>query len=107
MAAYENDLETDIYDEFVQFHKLLKTDLGKPAVELQKSAESVELRMTGANLQIVFPNIEVGLRIYLCLMATNCSGERSFSKLKRIKNERRSTMHQERLNRLTLMSLCH
>ena len=69
MAAYENDLETDIYDEFVQFHKLLKTDLGKPAVELQQSAESVELRMykliTGANLQTVFPNIEVGLRIYL------------------------------------------
>jgi len=24
VAAYENDLETDIYDEFVQFHKLLK-----------------------------------------------------------------------------------
>lgn len=113
VAAYENDLETDIYDEFVQFHKLLKTDLGKPVVEREphQSAESVELRMykliTGANLQTVFPNIEVGLRIYLCLMVTNCSGERSFSKLKRIKNELRSTMHQERLNRLTLMSLEH
>ena len=35
----------------------------------------------------------------------NCSGGRSFSKLKRTKNELRSTMHQERLNRLTLMSL--
>ena len=97
--------------EFVQFHKLLKTDLGKPVVELHQSAESVELRtyklITGATMPTVFPNIEVGLRIYLCLMATNCSGERSFSKLKRIKNERRSTMHQERLNRLTLMSLCH
>ena len=113
VAAYDNDLETDIYDEFIQFHKLLKTDLGKPVVEREphQSAESVELRMykliTSANLQTVFPNIEVGLRIYLCLMVTNCSGERSFSKLKRIKNELRSTMHQERLNRLTLMSLEH
>ena len=44
---------------------------------------------------------------YLCLMVTNCSGERSFSKLKRIKNELLSAMHQERLNRLTLMSLEH
>ena len=45
VAAYENDLETDIYDEFVQFRKLLKTDLGKPVVEQHQSAESVELRM--------------------------------------------------------------
>ena len=112
VVAYENDLETDIYDEFVQFHKLLKTDLGKPLVEQHQSAESVELRMykliTGANLHTVFfQNIEVGLRIYLCLMVTNCSGEHSFSKLKRIKNELRSTMHQERLNRRTLISLEH
>ena len=97
--------------EFVQFHKLLKTDLGKPVVELHQSAESIELRtyklITGAIMPTVFPNIEVGLRIYLCLTVTNCSGERSFSKLKRIENELRSTMHQERLNRLTLMSLEH
>ena len=67
-TAYENDLETDIYDEFVQFHKLLKTDLGKPVVEPpHQSAESaVELRVIwsklikGTNLQTVFPNIEVG-----------------------------------------------
>jgi len=26
VAAHENDLETYIYDEFVQFQKLLKTD---------------------------------------------------------------------------------
>jgi len=25
VAAYENDLETDIYDEFVHFHKFVKT----------------------------------------------------------------------------------
>jgi len=59
VVAYQNDLETDIYDEFVQFHKLL----GKPIDERHQSAEFVELRMykliTGANLQTVFPNIEV------------------------------------------------
>jgi hypothetical protein len=40
-------------------------------------------------------------------MVTNCCGERSFSTLKRIKNELRSTMRQTRLNRLTLNSLEH
>ena len=37
-----------------------------------------------------FPNIEIALRIYLSLMVSNCSCERSFSKLKRIKNELRN-----------------
>ena len=28
-----------------------------------------------------FPNLNITLRIYLCLMVSNCTGERSFSKL--------------------------
>jgi len=45
VAPYENELETDINDEFVQFHKLLKTDFGKPVVKQHQSAESVEHRV--------------------------------------------------------------
>ena len=43
-------------------------------------------------IQAVFPNVETILRLFLCLVVTNCSGERSFSKLKRIKSVLRSTM---------------
>ena len=49
------------------------------------------------DLVSTFPNIEVTLRVYLCFMVSNCSGERTFSQLKRIKNELRSTMGQNRL----------
>ena len=52
-----------------------------------------------------FPNIEIALWIYLSLMITNATGERSFSKQKLIKNAHRSTMGQNRLNRLSLMSI--
>ena len=113
LAAYESDIDADIVDEFIQFHTLLQTELGKPVSEPMKSesADCIELRMykliMHANLQSVFPNTEVALRLFLCLMVTYCSGERSFSKLKRIKNELRSTMRQERLNHLTLMSIEH
>ena len=55
-------------------------------------------------LETVFPNIEVALRIYLSLMISNCSGERSFSILCYIKNSYRSTMGQRRLNDLILLS---
>jgi hypothetical protein len=33
VAAYESDLEEDSVDEFIQFHKLLKMELGKPVAE--------------------------------------------------------------------------
>ena len=42
------------------------------------------LYMTG--VYRAFPNTEAALRIYLSLIATNCSGERSFSQLKRNKD---------------------
>jgi len=54
---------------------------------------------------ITFSNIDIILRMYLCLMCSNCSGGRSFSKLKQIKNELRSSMSQQRLNHLLLMSI--
>ena len=53
--------------------------------------ESLELRMyrliVANNMEIVFPNTWIALRIYLSLMLSNCSAEWSFSKLRRIKNE--------------------
>ena len=48
-------------------------------------------------LTSTFPNVEITLQIYLCLMVT---GEKSFSKIKHLKNTHRSTMAQEALNRL-------
>jgi len=56
------------------------------------------------NLISLFPNTDIILRIYLSLMYSNCSGGRSFFKLKRIKNELRSSTSQQRLNHLSLMS---
>ena len=59
-------------------------------------------------LEATFPNIDVVLRMFLSTAATNCSGERSFSTLKRIKNVHRSTMGQERLSALTILQIeCH
>ena len=55
-------------------------------------------------LKTVYPNVEIILKIFVCTPATNCSAERSFSCLKRIKNYQRSTMSQQRLN--ALATLC-
>ena len=52
-----------------------------------------------------FPSVNVALRIYLSMMATNCSGERSFSKLALIKNHLRTSMTDERLSALCLLDV--
>lgn len=57
------------------------------------------------DLHNLFPNITVALRIFLTMPVTVASGERSFSKLRLIKNYLRSTMSQERLSNLSIISI--
>ena len=52
-----------------------------------------------------FPNASIAYRILLTIPITVASAERSFSKLKILKNYLRSTMTQERLNGLALMTI--
>ena len=55
-----------------------------------------------------FPNVEISLRMFLVLMAANCSrpnSGRSFSKLKLIENRLRTSMSEGRLVGLTLLSI--
>lgn len=46
--------------------------------------------------------MEILLRIYLCSFVTNATDERSFSKLKFIKNYMRNSLGDEKLNHSTL-----
>ena len=53
----------------------------------------------------IYPNITITLRVFLCTLATNCSAERSFSSLKRLKTYLRSTLEQDRLNSLAILAI--
>jgi hypothetical protein len=57
------------------------------------------------NLSSVFPNLETALRIFLSISVSNCSGERSFSLLKRLKSKSRSTMDQNKLSSLSILCI--
>ena len=96
-----NDTSSDESDD--------EDDLTKDDNDVTLNVDSLELRMYRLllenNLETVFPNTVIALRIYLSPMISNCSGERSFSKLKLIKNQLRSCMTQKRLNSLILLSI--
>lgn len=81
IKSYPEDLEESLGEEFVQFIELLKTDLASHIGTKQDLVELQFYRLIIDNsLEACFPNVENALRIYLSLMVTNCSGERSFFK---------------------------
>lgn len=55
------------------------------------------------NLSSAFPNVDTALRLFLTLPISNCSGERSFSLLKRLKSPIRSYLQQEKLSQLSVL----
>ncbi|KAJ8887747.1 hypothetical protein PR048_013965 [Dryococelus australis] len=110
VKSYPADLEESLVEGLLNFIEVLKTEL-LISNESKSKQELVEVQLyrliTENSLECCFPNVETALYIYSSLMVTNCIGERSFSKLKRIKNELRTTMSQNRLNNLTTMSIEH
>ena len=52
-----------------------------------------------------FPSINVARKIYLSMMASNCSEERSFSNLSLMKNILRASMTGKRLSALFLLNI--
>ena len=71
------------------------------------------LNKNGSSIEILdyikkidsFPNAFIAYRILLTIPVTVASAERSFSKLKLIKSYLRKIMLQERLSRLTMLSI--
>ena len=88
--------EDAFIDEFLLFSRMFADN--KSVAEMIRSQIADKLVSS-------FPNVNIAFRIYLSIFGTSCEGERSFSKLKIIKNYLRSTMGQARLSSLALLSI--
>lgn len=80
--------------------ELLKDVASASHLDLLQSINTYQLRDA-------YPNIEIALRIYLTIPVSVASCERSFSKLKLIKNYLRSRTGQGRLTSLAILSIEH
>ncbi|KAL1474913.1 hypothetical protein MTO96_020435 [Rhipicephalus appendiculatus] len=98
VKKYPSDLANTFPDELEQFISYASNEGCSSVADMLKLL--IREKLEGS-----FPDVHVALRIFLCLMVTNCTGERSFSKLKFIKNRLRSTMTDSRLRDLSLLSV--
>jgi len=97
--TYPSDLRADdLANEMVHFVDFAKT-------RGCHTPSSLAMLMYMEDLHSTFPNVSIALRIYMSLMVSNCSGERSFSKMALIKSKLRSTMTDSRLTALELLSI--
>lgn len=101
---YPDDFNEDFSQEYIQFVTYVKEC---PLKRKDSETKSMWLYRIIIETKVAesFPNVETALHLFLTLMVTNCSGERSFSVLKRVKNYLRSTMSQTRLSALALLSI--
>ena len=76
-------------EKMIHFSALLKQHHfnGECSIEIQMLKFVNENRLMSA-----FPNVSFVLRMYLYMMFSNCFGERSFSMLKIVNNQLRSSL---------------
>lgn len=104
-SIYFNDLDFNFANECVQFKYFIK------ALDLQEyKKEDSRIKtwlqtIRSKGLHCTFSNIDIVLRMYLCLPVTNCTGERSFSTLKRVKTYLRNSLSDDKTADLSLLSI--
>ncbi|KAK7861783.1 hypothetical protein R5R35_011956 [Gryllus longicercus] len=104
-TIYVDDVDENLGIELIQFKEFINQfiqDESKSALSREHFMYNLIIEK---RIQDAFPNVEIILRIYLVLMITNCTTERSFSKLKLLKNRLRTSMTEERLNYLSILNI--
>ena len=104
VIVYKDDLEQCFGNELVQFVAFSNEFLKDADDNIGKEHFLYKL-IIDKRVKCSFPNVEIALGTDVGLRVTNCSGERSFSKLKYIKNRLRTTMTNELVTHISLMSI--
>lgn len=102
---YTVDIEETFPQECVHFRSYIRNTVEAGGGTAVTSAHTLLKFFHEHNLQETFPNVNIALKIFLTMAVCNCSAERSFSCLKRIKNYLRSTIGQDRLNALAVLCI--
>ncbi|XP_050546168.1 52 kDa repressor of the inhibitor of the protein kinase-like [Daktulosphaira vitifoliae] len=97
---YKSDLDETFVNECIHFQSHLQNIKYHP-----KSIIDMSTMMKKHELEDIFPYVSIALRMFLCTPATNCTAERLFSTLRRIKTYLRSNISSDRLNALAILNI--
>ena len=99
---YSRDLSSSFPDQLLAFRACFKSEIAKePTVKDLAKMLIVENSTMAAS----FTDVCTALLLYLTIPVTVATAERSFSKIKLIKTYLRSSMGQERLSGLAILSI--
>lgn len=98
---YEDDISEAICDELIHLKSIATSNLEEDSLSPIKPINQLKL----LKLDPLFPNIVIALRLFCTIPVTVAQAERYFSCLSRIKDVLRSTMTQNELNDLGLLSV--
>lgn len=103
-SVYHRDLSTEFPEQILSLKKVFADDLRKlPSIRALGEFLIIKNRCTASNL----PHVCNAILLFLTLPVTVAAAERSFSKLKLIKSYLRSTMSEQRLSDLAVISIEH
>lgn len=104
-SMYEDDVDKDIanaeYSQFCHFYDITPEFVDDPPKIVQKMLHMIN-RWDICN---AFPNLTILYRILGTIAISSATSERSFSRLKLTKTYLRSTMTEERLSSLAILSI--
>ena len=101
ITEYSIDVSDELLEEVLFLKDIHVSNFGDKQLRPIKLLNKIyELKLSK-----LFPNCCVALRLFCTLPVTVAEGERSFSTLDRVKNCKRSTMTQERLSALSILSI--
>nr|CAI5839645.1 unnamed protein product [Callosobruchus analis] len=101
-AKYSKDISLNLCDQL----KALKTCLNSEIKKIYSIKELIELLLVKFNsLASSFPEVMTACFLFVTLPVRTATAERSFSKLKLIQNYLRTSMGQERLSDISLLSI--
>ncbi|KAF0688469.1 zinc finger MYM-type protein 1-like, partial [Aphis craccivora] len=101
---YKDDLGKTFPNECVHFRAHILS-LKKMKKIVPGTAQDLLTFIKVNNLIELYPYVDIALKMLLCTPSSNCSAERSFSALKRVKNYLQSTIGMERLNSLAMLNI--
>lgn len=101
-SKYDNDMKVDLYDQLIALKSCFKSEIQKIHT-IKKLAKLLLINFN--SLAFSFPEVITACLLFLTLPVTTATAERSFSKLKLIKHCLRTSMGQERLSDLSILSI--